>query len=332
MDKTIGVCQLIESRPESRLSAVNGMGPVTEAWAYLTKVEHKNIDWATTKTAEFTLLQAPEHGELGIDPDTQSAWYFPSKPNYEGSDQATVLVEIGGYKVKVIYFFKVMPYVGEGSEQGSPWDDKSLCPNGRVWKVSFNPDDPNAPIYTFDSPTQLTSYFAGAINATIAIADLPGGAVGQTTGTTITLDDNAAGNGWFIDTTPGDNAEFLPTHNPNEWIAKAGSAADGKLDMLSVLLHEYGHVLGIDHSADNHDYMATTLTPGVRRLPSPDELALMAELVVGLKADLQMAASAGTSNTPDPSTSSGQGDSPLMTCTCSPTLPATPRRWRWTMP
>ena len=65
-----------------------------------------------------------------------------------------------------------------------------------------------------------------------------------------------------------------------------------------MLLHEYGHVLGIDHSADNHDYMATTLTPGVRRLPSPDELALMAELVVGLKADLQMGASAGTS-TPD---------------------------------
>lgn len=37
--------------------------------------------------------------------------------------------------------------------------------------------------------------------------------------------------------------------------------------------------LGIDNSADNHDYMATTLTPGVRRLPSADELALMADLV-----------------------------------------------------
>jgi hypothetical protein len=58
---------------------------------------------------------------------------------------------------------------------------------------------------------------------TLNIADLPGGAVGQTVGTNITLDDNAAGNGWFIDTTPADNSEFLPTSNPNEWVAKAGS-------------------------------------------------------------------------------------------------------------
>ena len=49
------------------------------------------------------------------------------------------------------------------------------------------------------------------------------------------------------------------------------------MDMLSVLLHEYGHVLGIDHSADSHDYMATTLQPGVRHTLSVDQqLELMA--------------------------------------------------------
>jgi hypothetical protein len=40
------------------------------------------------------------------------------------------------------------------------------------------------------------------------------------------------------------------------------------MDLLSVLLHEYGHVLGIEHSADQHDAMAATLQPGVRRLPN----------------------------------------------------------------
>lgn len=56
--------------------------------------------------------------------------------------------------------------------------------------------------------------------------------------------------------------------------------------MLSVLLHEYGHALGIDHSADGHDYMATTLTPGVRRMPSAEELALMQQLIAQAKGDV----------------------------------------------
>lgn len=77
--------------------------------------------------------------------------------------------------------------------------------------------------------------------------------------------------GWFVDATPGDNSEFLPTSNPNEWVAKAGSEAAGKMDMLIVLLHEYGHTLGLDHSADTHDFMATTLQPGVRRTLTVDQ-------------------------------------------------------------
>ncbi len=43
------------------------------------------------------------------------------------------------------------------------------------------------------------------------------------------------------------------------------------MDLLTVLLHEYGHALGLDHSADTHDFMASTLQPGMRRTLSVDE-------------------------------------------------------------
>ena len=61
-----------------------------------------------------------------------------------------------------------------------------------MWKILFNEIDPTGQLLSFNNVTQLTSYLAGAINVDIKIADLASGALGQTTATTITLDDNAA--------------------------------------------------------------------------------------------------------------------------------------------
>ncbi|MBU0500349.1 MAG: cadherin-like domain-containing protein [Gammaproteobacteria bacterium] len=116
----------------------------------------------------------------------------------------------------------------------------------------------------------------------VTFTDLPPATLGQTTAQQITLDTDAANHGWYIDYTPYLNEEFLPTSNPNEWIAKPGSEAEGRMDLLSVLLHEYGHVLGLDHNANGHDFMATTLAPGVRRLPSAEELAQLNALSVAV--------------------------------------------------
>lgn len=137
---------------------------------------------------------------------------------------------------------------------------------------------------------------SSASQSLVGFSDLAGSSVAQTTGegssAQIVIDTTAAGHGWYVDPTPLDNSDdYLPTSNPDVWQAKAGTEAAGKMDMLSVLLHEYGHALGIDHSSDPNDFMGTTLAPGVRRLPSTEELALMAQLVGEIKS--------GQDNTPD---------------------------------
>lgn len=63
-------------------------------------------------------------------------------------------------------------------------------------------------------------------------------AVGYAAGTTVTLDDNAAGHGWFIDSTPSDDAEFDVSASPT-----LSSPAVGRVDLLSVVIHELTHVL-----------------------------------------------------------------------------------------
>src|SRR5262249_3152616 len=67
----------------------------------------------------------------------------------------------------------------------------------------------------------------------IVIADLPGQTLGQTLGSTVYIDRDAAGYGWFIDRTARSDSEFTRKGNQGE---------QGKMDLLTVLMHEFGHV------------------------------------------------------------------------------------------
>ncbi|OFZ66614.1 MAG: hypothetical protein A2V79_06080 [Betaproteobacteria bacterium RBG_16_56_24] len=307
--RTIGVCF---PAPNDNYSGENGLSPINSAAFYLRRYEHQKV--ADTDPATITILQQPSHGTLRLVTEAdgnrfgegrfvaadQRYVYLPEK-GYLGKDSATVLVEIGGVKVKVVFFFQAISG-GLGSYGIQEYCGKT----GYRWKISSTIDVNGTSTLssveyqsttidvgtTTTDPATLASTLGTSILSSLSVepsavtfnlADLPNGAVGQTNGTSITLDTNAAGHNWFIDTTPWDNSEYLPTSNPYEWVAKAGSAAEGKMDMLSVLLHEYGHALGIEHSADGHDYMATTLTPGVRRMPNAEELALMQDLVAQIK-------------------------------------------------
>jgi len=305
--RTVGICQIIPNAPLATPSLENVISPIGTAQDYFYKYEHKKT---VTGPVTITILQQPKHGILrliteadrfgadrfGNDKSEPVAGLYVYLPNkgYYGKDGAVVQVEIGGIKVKQNYYF--YPVDNSFSKD---WEQE-YCKKGYSWKISStldangngtltaidylppltsdasNPATDTAALAAELGSNALGSFATGTSGIALNITDLPDAALGQTTGTTITLDPTAAGHGWFIDATPGSNEEFLPTSNPNEWIAKAGSEAAGRMDMLTVLLHEYGHALGLDHSADSHDFMAATLQPGVRHTLTADEqLALM---------------------------------------------------------
>lgn len=88
----------------------------------------------------------------------------------------------------------------------------------------------------------------------IKVADLSGATLGLASGHTIWLDHNAAGWGWFVDLTPGDDREFRRPGNQGE---------QHRMDLLTVVMHELGHILGYEH--DEAGVMTETLVAGVRR-------------------------------------------------------------------
>ena len=77
----------------------------------------------------------------------------------------------------------------------------------------------------------------------LAIADLGGARLGEASGSTITLDDNAAGWGWSA--------------------SRGHKGPAGRMDLLTALTHEVGHLLGHDHAEGG--VMTESLAPGVRR-------------------------------------------------------------------
>ncbi|UUZ69422.1 matrixin family metalloprotease [Polaromonas sp. P2-4] len=247
-------------------------------------------DGSPRADTSVSVIAPPRHGTLlqeNPDATDYTKYFYKYIPDegYADYDRFALEVKGGGFTVEIYYLMSVsLP--GEPTyvldENGQKTDDLSRCPLAH-WKISTSSPQP-LDLATIQRNAALSALLADASRALTGFADLPAGAVGQTTGTNITLDTNAAGHGWFIDSTPLDNTDdYLPTSDPTVWQAKPGSEAEGKMDMLSVLLHEYGHAIGLEHSTDAHDFMGAVLPVGERRLPTADELTLMSQLVAQLK-------------------------------------------------
>jgi hypothetical protein len=249
-DFVFKACTETQPTPDDPTSAMRGVNPAYMLRNYYASLG-REIDLAKIN---ISLVQGTKHGKLTteIGKTGLTSYRYDPLPGFLGDDQVVFMAEYGGNCYKIILDIKVLETIDESNP---------ICPEPKLIKIK--------------KPASGSSGY-GLDGISVSFVELPTGALGQTTGTTITLDDNAAGHGWFIDLTPTSNEEFLPTADPTVWKARPGSEAAGRMDMLSVLLHEYGHALGLDHSADSHDYMAATLQPGERRmLSADDQLALM---------------------------------------------------------
>ncbi len=109
--------------------------------------------------------------------------------------------------------------------------------------------------------------------ATFEIVDLPDGQLGSTSPGRVMIDHNGAGYGWFVAQGLEDHGSFMQFASSTELLGLESSEVCAKMDLLTAVMHELGHVLGKGH-ADQPDLMADTLATGVRRRPTAPHVSV----------------------------------------------------------
>ncbi len=89
----------------------------------------------------------------------------------------------------------------------------------------------------------------------------------------ITIDADASGRGWFVDATPWEHTEFGTTDPITGELYATAPAALSRFDLLTAIMHEQGHVLGLNHTETPGSLLYGALGTGGRVLPTAEDLA-----------------------------------------------------------
>ncbi len=159
-----------------------------------------------------------------------------------------------------------LPVVGNWSSSGSPLmaaDGQSLVSSAlpTLTQADLQPIVLEA-VAQWAAVGLETSILDRLSRVEFVIADLSGCYLGKAEADRIYIDSDAAGYGWFVDPTPDDDEEFI-LDDLGSLLARKNTAADGRADLLTAVMHELGHVLGYDHADEG--LMDDLLPLGTRR-------------------------------------------------------------------
>ena len=85
---------------------------------------------------------------------------------------------------------------------------------------------------------------------TFKIVDLPGDVLGRALGQMMQREIAVVGHGWLVNTTPGDDGQFVQSNGIHERTTLSGSRTLGRADLLTAVLDELGGVFGGGHEDD----------------------------------------------------------------------------------
>lgn len=181
-------CQETEHTADPR-SALRGVDPAYALKNYIQNRDNHYVDLAVIKNV--TMLEGAKHGEItsGTSNYGRVVFRYDPEPGYLGNDRAVFMAEFEGKRYKIVIDLHVLTIIHDNV-------DLTSCPPPQLIKVNGKPASGSLGI--------------DLNNISVGISDLTGAAVGQTVGTTITLDTNAAGYNWFMGEAGG---QVLPFAN-----------------------------------------------------------------------------------------------------------------------